>query len=259
MPISPSSLSRTLCGHLNKLTSRNFIFIADRIGQLAWSVELSENRDALDTFVRAVFHRGITDERQQALYALLCQRIIIVLEAERSRWRKVDILHIGNPFQSFETVMTRLALDEYSRIRSSHIPEELGRLMRFLGELVVYGVLVSADVGDMFVSLLEGVKRNDEHLAVVTCRFLSPMTRAFNAPHILGDLQASHRLEQVLKEDGLTPMVRYLMMVTRFHRLSTSLLLKFSCRECFIGSHIQHHTIPLARLGNESKRSILWR
>ncbi|KAI0090731.1 hypothetical protein BDY19DRAFT_730973 [Irpex rosettiformis] len=219
MPVDSSMLSRTLCGYLNKLTGRNFNVIAYRIARLAWAVELSEDRSALDIFVRAVFLRGATDEHRQDLYALLCQRIVYTLETERSLWRKVDILHIGNPFQSFETAITLLVLDEFNRERGSHIPEGLERLMRFVGELLVHGVLASTDVSDILVSLLEGVKRNDEHLAVVTCRFLSPITAAFNTLHILQSLQASILLEQVLKEDGLSPKVRYLMM-GMLHRVS---------------------------------------
>ncbi|KAI0692097.1 hypothetical protein BC835DRAFT_1278240 [Cytidiella melzeri] len=211
-PICRSVLSKTLCGLLNKLATRNFDAIANRIAQLTWSIELSEDRDALEAFVRAVFHRGATEETRQVIYALLCQRVVDVLEAERSRWRKVDILHIGNPFRSFETMISLLAIDEFNRTLAANTPGELEGLMRFLGELLVHGVLVSNDVGDLLASLIDGVRHNDEHLAVVLCRFLSPITSAFNALHILGTLHVADLIKQVLKEDGLSPKVRYLMM-----------------------------------------------
>lgn len=252
VPVKSSTVSRTLCGQLNKLTNRNFDVIANRIAQLTWTVELSEDRDSLNALVRAIFYRGATDAHRQLLYALLCRRVIDVLEAERSRWRKVDSLHIGKSVQSFETVMTLLATDEYNRIRGYHVPEQLEKLAGFLGELLIYGVVATANMGDILASLVEGAKRNDECMAVATCRFLFPITLAYNAVHILGALKVTSLLDQALKEDGLSPMVRYLMMVTLIillciaHRLT-----QFSFRGCSTALTLLRHIMPLAQLNPE--------
>jgi hypothetical protein len=213
-PIDRIALARALCGYLNKLTSRNFEVIANRIAQLAWVVELSEDRDTVTTFVRSIFHRGIAEHGHPVTCARLCRRIVDVLEAERGRWRRADVIQIGNSFRSFETVIGLLVVDEFNRARAANLSAELERLMSFLGELLVYGVLSSHDVGDIMTSLFDGVARNDEHLAVVACRFLSPMVSPSHMSHILQSLRVAELIEGVLKAENLSPMVRYLMMVS---------------------------------------------
>lgn len=206
-------MQRALCGLLNKITAANFDAISDAILQWAVCVERTDDAASLDTLALYIISRGISDESRMELYAQLCQKIVDELQGERSRWRKVDPYSVGNPFHSFETTIQILARTQFERIASEGSAQALFALARFLGELLVHGILAASDVESIIEVLLSETERNDEDCAVALCRLLSRVVQAPDASGIIDSLAVVDGIERVLQEDTISFKTRFLIMV----------------------------------------------
>lgn len=204
-------MRRKLCGVLNKITDSNFESMSDRIVPLAVSVERSENSELLDTFVRMIFQRGLSDTRFTDVYVNLCQKIVDELEGERSQWRRVDLFHIGNPMVCFETSLRVLSQYEFDRIVDSGDLETLLIFSKFVGGLFTEGVLYVSDVQSILDDLFARARYSNGH-SVAIRRFLSPVLDAFNASQFLDLLAIFPRVENILQEGKISSMTRYIMM-----------------------------------------------
>ncbi|KAI0783069.1 hypothetical protein C8Q75DRAFT_484826 [Abortiporus biennis] len=217
IPLDLTHTRRTLCGLLNKLTTWKFDSISDKIVHLAVSIERTDDSKILDVFVRDIFRRGITDTIHMDLYVALCQKIMDELEGERSLWRRVDVFHVGNPLNCFETNLRLLVQYEFDRI--FQIQEDSTALFShasFVGELLVEALLLVNDVQGMldtlFNQILHGDKNERDRAAVAVYRFLLPIVRAFNAFPMLDALEVVAKIEAVLKTNTISSKTRFLMM-----------------------------------------------
>lgn len=211
IPLNISHMCRTLRGLLNKIAKANFESISDKIVQLAISVEKTENPQVLDTFVRTIFKSGIVDGIRVDVYATLCQKIVDELEGERGRWKRVDLFHLGNPMDCFETSFRLLSQYEFDRIITGESLDNLLAFMAFVGELLVEGVVFPDDVHGMLDTLFRHAVHDDGY-AVAIYRFLARVVGAFNASQVLEPLMIVLRIEALL-EENITVKARYLMMV----------------------------------------------
>lgn len=206
-------MRRKLCGILNRLTPSTYETQSDRLVLLAISVEKTENSDLLDTFVRTIFRSALSQPALTDVYVELCQKIVDELEGERARWRKVDVFHIGNPMVSFDTSLKLLVQYEFDHLMDSGDFQSLKTYATLIGGLVVGGVLLPNDVQGILDDLFERTLLNDDY-TVVTCRFLVPILDAFSASQFLDLLGVFGHVEQILRQEKLSPKTRYLMLVS---------------------------------------------
>ncbi|CCL99196.1 uncharacterized protein FIBRA_01211 [Fibroporia radiculosa] len=176
------------------------------------SVERTADPVLLDALAAQILERGLTDSLRPELYGGLCQRIVDELEGERNRWRMVELYHVGNPIHSFETAIQAQALAEIDRIVVHGSDEQLRVAARFLGELLVHGVLLPQDVGETIETLTTGAENNNEGHALALVAFLSPIFHAPDAIRLLESLVAIDGLEHILQEDSISLKIRYVIM-----------------------------------------------
>ncbi|KAJ3551926.1 hypothetical protein NM688_g4430 [Phlebia brevispora] len=212
IPVDVVSMRHKLCGLLNRLTRNNFDSVCCKIVEWAIAVERTGDLHTLAVLVHDVFDRGVSDHVRCRLYASLCQRVIDELEGERSRWKKVDVYHIGNLVHSFETDIRLLAHDEFHRMLSTEDPSKLSASMSFAGELLVHGVILSEDLQDIVDILFKYVESDDEERVVALCRLLGRLVSAFDAYRVLASLNIVERVERALKIESLSQRTRYLLM-----------------------------------------------
>ncbi|KAH9941933.1 hypothetical protein B0H21DRAFT_752170 [Amylocystis lapponica] len=212
VPIDIMRMKRALCSLLNKMTATNFDAISDAILQWAVAVERTDDAADLEILARWIVQRGIFDELHLELYAKLCQKIVDELQSERGRWRKVDPYSLGNPFRSFEGAVQGLARSEFEHIASEGSARALFALARFMGELLVHGVLAAGDIEGILDVLFAETERNDEDCAVALCRLLSRVVQAPDASRIIDELAVIDGIERVLQEDTISFKTRFLMM-----------------------------------------------
>lgn len=216
LPADTTRMARELCGALNRITRANFDALSDRVVRWAVAVEADGRRAALDTFVRAIFARGVRDPARMELYVALCVRIVDELEGERNMWKRVDLYHVGNPLCSFETVIRLMPGAELQSALAGDDIDSVFSLLAFLGELLVQGTLYAEDVLDVLGVVLERARTGDENATIGLRRFLRPVLKAFNALHILNSLEISQKLQYVLQAPALPNMVRYILLVRTF-------------------------------------------
>ncbi|KAK7691740.1 hypothetical protein QCA50_005140 [Cerrena zonata] len=211
VPLDTVRMHRKLCGILNRLTPSNFEAQSNRLVQLAILVEKTEDSDLLDAFVRKIFRCGLSQPSLTDVYVELCQKVVDELEGERSRWRKVDVFHIGNPMVSFDTSLKLLVQYEFDRIVDSGDFRSLKTYATLVGGLLVGGVLLPNDVQGILDDLFQRTLVNDDH-TVAICRFLGPVLDAFSASQFLDLLGVFGHVEHILRQEKVSPKTRYLML-----------------------------------------------
>ncbi|KAH8087845.1 hypothetical protein BXZ70DRAFT_910133 [Cristinia sonorae] len=213
IPTQLPFMRRRLCGLLNKITKANLDSISSKIAALAVSVERTGDPDILDTFVRTIFQHSVSDPSRTRVYVELCQRVVDELERERSLWRKVDLFHLGNPMDCFETSLRLRAQYEFNYIIGVGQTETLRTFTGLVGELLVEELLFPDDVVAMVDTLFARASRDEEASSAALHRFLSRITVSFGASQLLISLDIAERLEILLEgAEHLSPKVRYTMM-----------------------------------------------
>ncbi|KAI0079297.1 hypothetical protein K474DRAFT_1592343 [Panus rudis PR-1116 ss-1] len=210
IPVNPAVLRRRLCGYLNKLTQSTFDSVSQSIVQLAILVEKTDDPDVLDVFSRTIFQRGMSENIYTDLYVAICQKIVDETEGERSKWRKVDVFHIGNPMACFETSVRLLAQFEFDRIIANDV-QTLPNFMRFVGGLVVEAILLPNDVHAMLDDLSLRATTDDQFTLALS-HFLSPVLHAFNASQLLDMLGIHTSVECILADERISSRTRYILM-----------------------------------------------
>ncbi|TCD64553.1 hypothetical protein EIP91_003910 [Steccherinum ochraceum] len=211
-PIQLPVMRRKLCGLLNKIDSTNLDAVSHSISHIAVAVERGGDPHILDVFVRSIFQHAVSDSLRTSVYVDLCQKIVDELEAERSQWRKVDLFHLGNPMDCFETSLRLRTQYEFDRIMFAEDMEELRVFASFVGELLAEGLLFAQDTITMVDMLFDHASRNAEGPTAALDRLLSPVIASFNASQLLVALDIVERAEALLVQDGLAPRVRYTFM-----------------------------------------------
>ncbi|KAI0918972.1 hypothetical protein AcV5_002012 [Taiwanofungus camphoratus] len=212
VPVDPNLLQRKLCGLLNKITAVNFDGISNKVVKHATSIERGGDPANLNVLAFQILRQGISDATRVEVYGSLCQKIMDELEGDRIRWRRVDLYHLGDPIHSFEAAMQVHTRREFDCIIAEGRLEDLHALTRFLGELLVHGVLTPEDVEGIISFLLVETEKNNEDCAVALCRFLLRVFRAPDASRIFNALAIAEGLERVLQEDSISLKIRYSMM-----------------------------------------------
>lgn len=225
LPLDPATTARKLCGLLNKLTRYNFDLIAERVAQVAVTIERGGNPTILDAFMQTLFLRGVQDPARAELYVALCVRVVDELESERALWRRVDLYHVGNTLHSFETALRLAPLAEFRRYHTARDWKSLFALLAFLGDLLVHGMLYATDLHDIMTMLFDLARHGDPDATIALCRFTHRVAKAFNANQVLECLQIAPHIDNILHQEGLPNMVRYLFMVrSSCHFTLTSIL-----------------------------------
>lgn len=214
VPLDATRMARELCGLLNKVTQATLDSIADRVARWAVAVEAAGNNGGLDTFVHALFARGVRDPARAALWVALCVRVVDELEGERNAWKRVELYHVGNPLRSFETVVRLIPNAEFQHALARGDAEGVYALLSFTGELLVQGILYIEDTQDIVNVLFNRAYRNDDVCTIALARFVRPVLKAFNAINLLGSLEVAKGIEHALQSPELSSMVRCILLVS---------------------------------------------
>ena len=251
IPVDLPGMHRTMCGLLNKVTQANLDSLSHKMSILAIAVERTGDPHILETFVRSIYQHALTDSRQTKVYVGMCQKIVDELEEERNLWRKVDVFHLGNPMDCFETSLRVLSQFEFKHVYSTKDSQLLCTFAGFVGELLAEELIFPGDVDSMIRTLFADASQNAEGSASALYRFVTRVTNSFQAIQLLTSLGIVDKVEELLtREDTLSPKVKYTMRVSlRFLPIHRPKLTQYT-RTYWIKSCILDHRMlsPLAAI-----------
>ncbi|KAI0359671.1 hypothetical protein OH77DRAFT_1518052 [Trametes cingulata] len=211
-PINDALVLRTVCGLLNKVSSRTVDHIARTFADLVVRTERGGDPVVIEACAGMVVQRCVADTARLDLVAKMVQRAVDEAEGEDLRWRSVDPYHLGNPATSFQSALKTSALNEARSAISSARSEEALPLCTFLGELLVLGVLGCDDMQDLVNALFTDTTRGSELSSLALCRMLRRIVTSTEASHIIDGLLLVDAVEGVLEEDTITLRTRFMMM-----------------------------------------------